>query len=235
VLTLPFAILCGGLGTRMRPATLTLPKPMLEVNGEPFLGYLLRYVARQGGTRAVLCIGYKGEVIREFAGDGARFGLDVRYVEDGAVPLGTAGAVKAALPELGDAFFVLFGDAYLPIDYAAVERRFAEAGTDGLMTVCADPTSYHPPNVEIAGGRVVAYDKRNPTEHMTFIDYGLSVFRAAAFAAVADGVPADLGAVNERLIAAGQLAALEVRQRFYEIGSPEGLALTTAYLRGENH
>jgi NDP-sugar pyrophosphorylase family protein len=232
-LQLPFAILCGGLGTRMRPATLTLPKPMLEVAGEPFLGHLLRYVAAQGGERAVLCIGYKGELIRAFAGDGARFGLAVDYVEDGPLPLGTAGAVKAALPRLGASFFVLFGDAYLPIDYGAVERCFRAAGTDGLMTVYAERGSYHPANVEVAGGRVVAYDKVRPTQRMTFIDYGLSAFRATAFDGVADGVATDLGAVNGRLIAAGQLTAFEVRQRFYEIGSPEGMALTTAYLRGE--
>jgi D-sedoheptulose 7-phosphate isomerase len=232
-LSLPFAILCGGLGTRMRPATLTLPKPMLEVAGEPFLGHLLRYVAAQGGRRAVLCIGYKGDLIREFAGDGTRFGLELSYVEDGPLPLGTAGAVNAALAHLGDAFFVLFGDAYLPIDYRAVEARFLAAGTDGLMTVYADPESYHAANVEVAGGRVVAYDKVHPTQRMTCIDYGLSAFRAAAFAGLAAGVATDLGAINRRLIAAGQLEAFEVQQRFYEIGSPEGMALTTAFLRGE--
>jgi NDP-sugar pyrophosphorylase family protein len=219
----------------MRPATLTLPKPMLEVAGEPFLGHLLRYVAGQGGRRAVLCVGYKGELIRAFAGDGTRFGLNIAYVEDGPRPLGTAGAVKAALGVLGAAFFVLFGDAYLPIDYRAVERRFLEAGTAGIMTVYADPGSYHPANVEVEGGRVVAYDKVHPTGRMRFIDYGLSAFRASAFAGVADGIATDLGAVNRQLIAAGQLAAFEVQQRFYEIGSPEGLALTTAFLRGETN
>src|SRR5664279_48481 len=142
MLSLPFAILCGGLGTRMRPLTLELPKPMIQIDGEPFLGYLLRYVAAQGGKQAVLCVGYMGNVIRSFAGDGSRFGLTVRYVEDGPAPLGTAGAVKAALPELGEAFFVLFGDAYLPIDYAWAERRFRESGVEGLMTVYSDPRSY---------------------------------------------------------------------------------------------
>jgi len=230
---LPFAILCGGLGTRMRPATLTLPKPMLEVAGGPFLGHLLRYVAAQGGSRAVLCIGYRGELIRAFAGDGSRFGLELAYVEDGATPLGTAGAVRAALAQLGDAFFVLFGDAFLPIDYRAVEQCFLAAGTEGLMTVYADPNSYHPANVEVAGGRVVAYDKLHPTQRMTFIDYGLSAFRASAFTGIEPGTAADLSAVNQRLIAAGQLSAFQAQQRFYEIGSPEGMALTTAYLREE--
>jgi MurNAc alpha-1-phosphate uridylyltransferase len=215
----------------MLPLTLELPKPMLPIDGEPFLGYLLRYVAAQGGKRVVLCVGYLGSVIRSFAGDGSRFGLEVRYVEDGPSPLGTAGAVKAALPELSDAFFVLFGDAYLPIDYALVERRFRESELEGLMTVYLDPHSYHPPNVEIAGGRVVAYDKKAPTAAMNYIDYGLSVYRASAFAEISPGIPADLSAVNARLIAGRQLAALEVGERFYEIGSPQGLAQTASYLR----
>lgn len=150
-LSLPFAILCGGFGTRMRPLTQALPKPMLDIGGQPFLGYLLRYVAKQAGRRVVLCIGYKGDMIRSYVGDGSTFGLEARYVDDGAAPLGTAGAVKAALPELGDAFFVLFGDAYLPIDYRLVERHFLAVGLDGLMTVYADPHSYHPANVEVAG------------------------------------------------------------------------------------
>src|SRR4051794_4872944 len=132
---LPVAILAGGLATRLRPLTETIPKSLVEVAGEPFLAHQLRLLHSHGIRRATLCVGYLGEMVREFAGDGARFGMEVTYSFDGPELRGTAGAVRQALPLLGPAFFVLYGDSYLPCDYAAVERAFLESGKLGLMTV----------------------------------------------------------------------------------------------------
>src|SRR5271165_5405998 len=121
---LPVAILCGGLATRLRPMTETIPKALIELNGEPFIAHQLRLLSSRGIKRAVLCVGYRGEMIEEFVGDGAPFGLHAEVLFDGPTLLGTAGAVRRALPLLGENFFVLYGDSYLPCDYSAVASAF---------------------------------------------------------------------------------------------------------------
>jgi len=218
---LPMAILAGGLAKRLRPLTETLPKALVPVRGEPFIGHQLRLVRARGVKRVVLCVGYLGGMIREFVGDGRAFGLEVEYSWDGAQPLGTAGAVRAALPLLGESFFLMYGDSYLPCDYRAAERAFRKAGKQGLLTVFRNDGQWDASNVELREGRIVAYSKRqNP--RMRHIDYGLEVFARSAFADLAES-PCDLTAVYQSLLARDQLAALEIGERFYEVGSFEGI------------
>jgi len=219
---LPVAILAGGLGTRLYPLTECRPKALVEINGEPFLAHQLRLLRARGIERVVLLIGQHGERIREYAGDGARFGLEIDYSPDGPTLLGTAGAVRHALPLLGDAFFVVYGDSYLPCSYGDVERAFRAAGQLGLMTVYRNAGRWDTSNVEFDAGRMVAYDKKNRTERMQHIDYGLGVFSRAAFEGARAGL-ADLAEVYGDLLRRGELAAFEVRERFYEIGSFEGI------------
>jgi len=224
----PVAILAGGLGTRLYPVTERIPKALVEINGEPFLAHQLRLLRSRDVQRVVLLIGQHGERIREFAGDGARFGLAVEYAQDGPVLLGTAGAVRNALPLLGDEFFVLYGDSYLPCSYQEVERAFHAAGQPGLMTVYRNQGRWDSSNVEFAAGRILAYDKENRTTRMQHIDYGLGVFRRSAF----DAGHADLADVYRDLLHHGRLAACEVRERFYEIGSFEGIGELARHLAG---
>jgi NDP-sugar pyrophosphorylase family protein len=180
----------------------------------------------------VLCVGHLGERIREFVGDGHLFGLQVECSFEGARLLGTAGALKRAGPLLGRAFFVLYGDSYLPCSYGAVQDAFERAGTLGLMTVYQNEGRYDTSNVEFASGRIVAYDKQVRTPRMTYIDYGLSVFDARALDTVPDDRPTDLAAVYQTLLAKQQLAGCEIAERFYEIGSPDGLEDTRRFLAG---
>jgi NDP-sugar pyrophosphorylase family protein len=215
----------------MRPHTLRVPKPLIEVCGEPFLVHLLRSVARQGVTDVVLLVGYLGEMIVEAVGDGSAFGLSVRYAFDGERQLGTAGAVRRALPLLGERFLVTFGDAYLEVDYADVVHRFEAASTNGLMTVYRWDGSETRPNAAVADGLVTRYDKEAQPPDLQYVDYGLSAFRASAFADLPPGEPADLGYVNRTLIAARQLAAYVVGEPPCEVGSPAGLIETERRLR----
>ncbi len=90
-MTLPIAILAGGLATRLRPMTETIPKALVEVAGKPFICRQLDYLQAQGIQQVVLCIGYLGEMIQSVVGDGSKFGLDVLYSPDGPVLLGTGG------------------------------------------------------------------------------------------------------------------------------------------------
>ena len=229
---LRIAILAGGLATRLRPATETVPKALIDINGEPFLGRQLQLLARSGFERAVLCVGHLGERIREYAGDGRRFGVRLAYSFDGPQLLGTAGAIRRALPLLGEAFFVLYGDSYLPCDYKAAEQAFLACGKLGLMTVFRNEGRWDASNVEFSEGRILAYDKANRTPHMRHIDYGLGLFRRAAFDALPEGRPHDLAVVYQDLLGRGELAAHEVHERFYEIGSLEGIRELSEFLAG---
>jgi N-acetyl-alpha-D-muramate 1-phosphate uridylyltransferase len=227
---LPCAILCGGLAKRLRPVTESIPKSLIPILGEPFIAHQLRLLRANGITRVVLCAGYLGAMIQEFVGDGSSFGIESSYSFDGARPLGTAGAIRKALPRIGDSFFVLYGDSYLPCDYRAVATAFEDAGTRGLMTIYRNEGNFDSSNVEAAEGRIVRYDKRNRTLAMRHIDYGLGVFRSSAFDQLSADVPRDLADIYQELLRDGQLAAWEVTQRFYEIGSTRGICDLERYL-----
>ena len=227
---LPIAILAGGLATRLRPITETIPKALIEIAGEPFLGHQLRLLSAGGIRHAVLCVGYRGEQVRDFAGDGSAFGLRLEYSFDGPELLGTAGAIKRALPLLGDGFLVVYGDSYLPCDYAAVAQAFLDSGKLGLMTVFGNRGQWDTSNVEFSEGRILAYDKANRTSRMRHIDYGLGAFRREAFDSVPGDRPHDLAILYQSLLRQGQLAAWESSERFYEIGSREGIRELTEFL-----
>jgi N-acetyl-alpha-D-muramate 1-phosphate uridylyltransferase len=229
---LPVAILAGGLATRLHPITQDIPKALIDIHGKPFIAWQLEGLQAQGVSRVVICAGYRGEQIEDAVGNGSRFGLRVDWAFDGPTLLGTAGALKRALPLLGGPFFVLYGDSYLPIAWRPVQASFVESDKPALMTVFHNDKRFDRSNVEFEGGRITAYNKRHPTPQMRYIDYGLGIFDPSAFADVPDDQPADLADLYESLAEGGQLAAHEVHQRFFEIGSFEGLQQTREYLAG---
>ena len=224
----PVCVLAGGLGTRLGAVVKDTPKPLLEVAGEPFLLHQLRLLARFGATRAVLCVGYLGERIEAAIG-AERFGIELSYAYDPPDLAGTAGAIRGALPLLGERFLVLYGDTYLRLDYADVDRAHRASGKPALMTVLRNAGQWDVSNARYAGGVVEAYDKVAPTPDMEWIDYGLGVMTAAALDAHDD---ADLAGVYHALAARGELAGYVATERFYEIGTPAALAETDAFLRG---
>jgi NDP-sugar pyrophosphorylase family protein len=217
------ALLAGGLATRLRPITTTIPKSMVTVAGEPFVAHQLRLLAGQGIHEVVMCVGYLGEQLQDFVGDGSAFDCHVEYSFDGEKLKGTGGAIKKALPLLGDHFLVMYGDSYLPTLFAPVYDSFVESGMQGLMTVFKNRDLWDRSNVEFRDGRIVRYDKRNPTQEMDYIDYGFGILKAEVFAAWESEEAFDLALVYESLVAKGQLAGYEVKERFFEIGSHEGL------------
>ena len=229
-MTLPVAILAGGLATRLHPMTEAMPKALIEVAGRPFAEHQLDWLRRQRVEHVVWCLGYRGEMIREALGDGGHWNLSLDYVFDGETLLGTGGALRRALPELGDAFFVLYGDSLLTCDLAAVERAFLATRRAGLMTVLRNDDRWDRSNVHYEDGRLLRYDKTHQTPDMRHIDYGLGVLTSRALTTFPPDHPFDLALVYQRLLAANELAAFEVSERFYEIGSREGLEETRAYL-----
>jgi NDP-sugar pyrophosphorylase family protein len=223
-LDLPVAILAGGLATRLRPITEKIPKSLVPVAGRPFLAHQLELLHARGLRRAVLCIGYLGEMIQRDFGDGRDYGIELEYSFDGPKLLGTGGALKRALPLLGPEFFVLYGDSYLPLEYTPVAEAFRRGGRAGLMTVYRNEGLYDTSNVVFQDGQIVVYDKKHRRPEMHHIDYGLSVFRASVFDNYAAEEAFDLAGIMGRLVQEKQLTGYEVPERFYEIGSPAGLA-----------
>ncbi|MDA8150766.1 MAG: nucleotidyltransferase family protein [Nitrospiraceae bacterium] len=228
-MSLPVAILAGGLATRLRPMTEQIPKALIEVAGRPFIFRQLNYLKGQGVTRVVLCTGYLGEQIEAVVGNGRSMGLDVSYSSDGPVLLGTGGTLIKALPLLDRYFFVLYGDSFLPCDFRKVQAAFESGGNPALMTVLKNGNRWDKSNVLFREGKLVEYDKSFPKPEMEHIDYGLGILSAEVFMEYPPGQPLDLADVYHRLSLAGLLSGVEVNERFYEIGSHSGLMETEQY------
>jgi D-sedoheptulose 7-phosphate isomerase len=230
-MSLPVAILAGGLATRLRPITEQIPKVLVDVAGVPFALHQLALLRQNGFTRVVFCVGHLGEQVQVALGDGRRWGMQIDYVFDGPTLLGTGGALRKALPLLGDAFFVLYGDAYLQCDYPAIARTFLASGRRGLMTVYHNGDQWDRSNVIFRNGEIIRYDKYNRMPAMQYIDYGVGLLRSAVLMEYPADAAVDLANIYQDLLAQSQLAGYEVTQRFYEIGSHAGLEETRQYLQ----
>jgi NDP-sugar pyrophosphorylase family protein len=222
-------ILAGGRGTRLGELTEAVPKALVDVAGRPFLAYQLELLRAAGVREIVLCVGYLGSLVERAIGDGSKLGLSIRYAYDGDVPLGTAGAVRNALPLLGESFLVTYGDTLLSVDYAAVVAAHASSGLPALMTVLENENRRAPSNAVVDSGLVVVYGKNPVPRDARWIDYGLLAFDRDA---IAHSKGADLESVLANLAGTRQLAAYKVEERFYEIGDPPGLAETTEFVQG---
>jgi NDP-sugar pyrophosphorylase family protein len=229
-MSLPVAILAGGLAKRLRPISESIPKILIDVAGRPFAEHQIELLRAHHIDHVVLCVGYLGERVREALGDGSRWGIKIDYSFDGEKLLGTGGALRSALPLLGDTFFVIYGDSYLDCPYEAIEAAFCESGKSGLMTVYHNENRWDRSNIVFQNGSIVRYDKQTQTPEMAYIDYGLGILQAKTLASYPEDSPFDLSQVYQDLIQQGQLAGFEVSERFYEIGSFAGLEETRRYL-----
>lgn len=213
-----------------------VPKILIDVGGRPFAEHQVELLRDQGVRDVVYCVGHLGERVEAALGDGRRWDMRFRYSFDGPKLLGTGGALMRALPLLGLAFFVIYGDSYLECDFGAVQSGFAAAGCPALMTVFRNDNRFDTSNVAYDNGRIVRYHKRGPDPDMHHIDYGLSVVSPAAFEGRAPDQPLDLSVVFQDLAARERLAGFEIFERFHEIGSLNGLEETRARiaLRGRS-
>lgn len=210
-------ILAGGLGTRVEDRTKGVPKSLVEIEGRPFLDYQLTHMANVGVQEIVLCLGHLGAQIRSFVGDGSQWGLRVKWVDEGPIPLGTGVALRMARDQgkLANRFLLTYGDSYLPIDF----RKIYDHAAPAVMAVLKNKDQWDESNVVFRHGRVALYSKRKRSD-MEYIDYGLSALRQT----VIEGyLPKNVAELLEGLSLDDQLAGYEVSERFYEVGSPEGI------------
>lgn len=217
------AILAGGLATRLGSLTKGKPKSLIQIQGKPFLEYQLDFLKEGGIKNIVLCIGYLGEQVERHFGDGSRFGVDIMYSYDSEQLLGTAGALKNAERLLEEEFFVMYGDSYLFLDFAAATAYFEEFDKLGLMTIYKNYNRYDASNVVVENNKIKQYSKKEKSKDMIYVDYGASILRKKALELIPQNQVYSLEELFSELIKQKELLAYEVHKRFYQIGSPEGL------------
>jgi NDP-sugar pyrophosphorylase family protein len=223
-------ILAGGLATRLRPVTETIPKALIEINGRPFIEWQLEYLSKQNIKNIVISIGYLGEMIKEVVSAGNSFGLNIQFSFDGDELLGTGGAVKKAIPLLSDDFFIMYGDSYLPINFAEVSDFYESAKTVALMTILKNEGKWDLSNVSKVNDFEIYYDKKNRNKTMQYIDYGLSLVNKSIFNQYKNYPKFDLAELFTQLSINSKLSGYEVKERFYEIGSFNGMKEISEYL-----
>jgi NDP-sugar pyrophosphorylase family protein len=227
------AILAGGLATRLRPLTNTTAKSLIEICGKPFLGYQLGFLKKGGVKNIVLCVGYLGEQIEKHFGDGRELGVNIKYSYESEQLLGTAGALKNAERLLEDEFFIMYGDSYLFLDFVTTMSYFNKFDKLGLMTVYKNYNRYDSSNLVLTGNLVKQYSKKEKSKEMVYIDYGVSILKKKALELVPPNQICSLEELFDQLINRKELLAYEVDERFYQIGSPEGLEEFKKYILSE--
>jgi MurNAc alpha-1-phosphate uridylyltransferase len=228
---LPLAILAGGYASRLGLLTSETPKCLIEVNGRPFVDWQLDLLIEHGYSDFIFCVSYKSDQVQEYLGDGSGRGVRIQYSLDGDTQLGTGGAIQKALPILGEKFGVIYGDSYLPTNYMSAEQFFLNSKSHALMTVYENKNQFDSSNVEFNGGKLFNYEKGSSSRQMHHIDYGITFFRKAAFDPWQNLSLFDLSDVCHQLATRGELLGFEVFERFYEIGSLQGIAEFTQYLK----
>jgi NDP-sugar pyrophosphorylase family protein len=216
-------ILAGGKGTRLAPLTYSVPKPMVSVCGKPFLQHLLELLKSWNLTDVLILACYLGQQMENYFGDGIPFGMNIRYSYE-KEPLGTGGALRNAQDMLDETFLLFNGDTFLPINYNLLITRFEQSGRIAMVVAYGGPEQIAPNNLKVRNGRVVACNK-DYGDSMTHLDAGVVAMKKEVLKLIApEGVCSLEKEVLPGLIKAGELVAFETQQRFYDMGSFEGLS-----------
>jgi NDP-sugar pyrophosphorylase family protein len=217
-------ILAGGLGTRLGELTRDMPKAMTPFHDRPFLHYSVKLLGNQGIRDIVICIGYLGEQIKDFFGNGQKMGVNIKYSQEGERLLGTGGALRQARDMFDSYFLVLNGDTYLPIDYREVEGKHLQRGRKALMVVYDNKIDTEVKN-NIAlddDETVLRYDKEGISSELNYVEAGAIILRKEVLELIPEEVPISLeDGIYSPLIQEREMAAYITKQRFYDIGTPE--------------
>jgi NDP-sugar pyrophosphorylase family protein len=232
---LPIAVLAGGFATRLGELTKQLPKCLIEIKGRAFVDWQMELLSKSGYTDFVFCLSYKSDLVQRFLGNGSRWNVQIEYSLDGEKQLGTGGAIARALPLLGENFAVIYGDSYLPIPYEQIETKFMTMSPIAMMTLYENKNQFDASNVAFKNGKLLRYSKRTKNPQMKHIDYGLTYFHQTAFQDLVSGENIDLADICEKLSDEHKLQGYEVFDRFYEIGSIQGIQEFSDYIGGYDH
>lgn len=223
------ALIAGGMATRLYPVTKTIPKSLININGKPFISHQLNLLKNNGITEVVICSGYLGDQIKDVIKEGKDFKINVKYSFDGDKLLGTGGTIKKALHMLGDVFFVMYGDSYLPINFKEVSDFYDKTNKKALMVIIKNDNIWDKSNLIYKNNKIIKYDKKDISSDMKYIDYGLGILTKGCFLNIKENDVIDLADIYKDLVNQEQLAGFEVNKRFYEIGSFQGIQETEEY------
>ena len=229
---LQIAILAGGKATRLYPTTKTISKSMIKICRKPFFTYQIELLKKNNINNIVMCVGTFSEQIVNYFGDGKKFGVSIKYsVEKPNNLLGTAGALKNAQEYLDDTFFVTYGDSYLPIDFSIISDTFKKSGKLALMTVYKNNNNFDTSNVAINANLVTIYNKSAKDKNLEYIDYGLLILKKQVLDIIPSHKFVNLDFLINKLIEKTELLAYEIKERFYEIGSIDGIKDFENYIK----
>lgn len=220
-------ILAGGLGTRLSPITVDIPKPMVLIKDKPFLEYLILMLKKHSLKRILLCVGYLGRKIEAYFGNGLRWGIEIKYSYEKEL-LGTGGALKLASNLIEEKFLLLYGDSYLDINYNEFINFFERQKTTGSVVIydntMGDTNVKN--NITIDGNLITIYDKNKKDARLKYVEAGVSIFRKRLLNLI-DGnrfvsLENDIFPV---LINQHELTGYKSKTRFYDIGTLDRLNL----------
>jgi len=223
------AIICGGLATRLGSLATNIPKSMIDIDGKPFLEQQIEMLKKHNITDIVLCVGHLSDKIEDYFGNGDKFGVNIKYSQDGAKALGPIGAIKNAESLLDDVFFIMYGDSYLSVDFQKAYSFFKEHDKLGLMVVYKNNDKYDKSNLVIKDNMVVGYREKEAV----YIDYGTSILRKKALDLVPKNTMYSTGQFFSDLISKKELLAFEAEKRFYHIGNPDALEELRSFIRSQ--
>jgi N-acetyl-alpha-D-muramate 1-phosphate uridylyltransferase len=229
-MTLPMVILAGGLATRLGDLSIHTPKSLIPIFGRPFIEWQIENMKDSGVSDFLICIGHLGEQISDYLGNGEKLGVNIEYSSDGPSPLGTGGAIIAAINRLPDYFMITYGDSYLPTNFNKIENHFFQLTTNALMTVYNNKEERERSNCYYRDGMVKKYSKRYFSQEMNYVDYGLTVVNKSVFDSISSQIKFDLSDTFEELSVKTDLPGYEILDRYYEIGSIQGIRELENYL-----
>jgi hypothetical protein len=229
-MTYPVVILAGGIGSRLGKLTKKIPKALIKINGKPFIYYQLKLLSKTGVKEVILCVGYLGDQIKKYVGDGKKFNLNVKYSFEKKL-LGTGGAVKNAFSLIKKDFFIMYGDTYLPVNLIKIQEKYIRLKSKSLITIYENHNKLDKSNV-FFNGKSIIYNKNNYLKKMKYIEYGVSIFSKKIFKYFNNKKKFDLSDVFYFLSKKKLLNYYVVKKRFYEIGSISGLKDSKKYLKG---
>lgn len=228
-------ILCGGLGTRLRPLTYDIPKPMVPVLGKPFLVYLVELLRGYGIRKFIFLTGYLSEQIERYFGDGSAFGVTIAYQRE-KERLDTGGAIKAARRLITDDFLLCFGDSIIYLDYTRLIKRSKKIRPRSAILVLSKNDSgdscFARHNARVERGRVIEYSKKEPKKHFNSFDSGVLLCRKGVLGELPRKKIFSLEEeMYNRLSQTGRLFAYPSRKKPFDIGTPGRVKAFETYLR----
>ena len=230
-------VFMGGLGTRLGVAYRDAPKSMVDVHGKPFFHYPLQVLKRQGFRRFVFCVGFKADPIQKYFEDGKKYQIQIRYVHDGEQPVGTGGALKRALPLLDENVMAIYGDSYIDFEYTKLIDQYDHLKRSddiaAVMSVMKNKGRWGKSNASLKANGRLRYDKGHPSADMEYIDFGATVLNKQAVANRLQDGYCDLADTYKELGDQDRLGGFEVKERFYDIGTPESLQEFRNFITGE--